>query len=204
MLFLWPARFFMGRIFLIFSPHHKFLTFLPHNLSSTNLEYLQFFVFSTAVSSTRAILWLLNAHWSFLFSLGVTSSRKSSFTHPDRLCEIVLLCYFKHLFRTLPWDVSYWMLWYRISLLCFSKLLQSRDYILYISIFSYIRTCCVLCTCEWRNKTELSMNLISAVFFNAYSVNWRRILIFTCVSSCSVMSSVFLNKRLEKSQIYTL
>lgn len=45
MLFLWPSRFFMGRIFLIFSPHYRFLTFLPHNLSSTNLEYLQFCIF---------------------------------------------------------------------------------------------------------------------------------------------------------------
>lgn len=150
----------MGRIFLIFSPHHKFLTFLPHNLSSTNLEYLQFFVFSTGcLSSTRTILWLLNARWSFLFSLGVTSSRKSSFTHPDRLCEIVLLCYFKHLFLTLPWNVSHWMLKCHISLLCFSKLLQSRDYVLYTIIFSYIGTCWVLCSRELKKQNRVVYEL---------------------------------------------
>ena len=199
MLFLWPARFFMGRIFLIFSPHHKFLTFLPHNLSSTNLEYLQFFIFSTAVSSTRAILWLLNAHWSFLFSLGVTSSRKSSFTHPDNVrlyCCVISSTSFLPCLGMYPIECLSVIFLFFVSP-SFSKV-ETMFYIpLYSLILEHVE-CYV--HVNWRNKTELSMSWNSAIFFNAYSVTWPRILIFTCVSSCSVISSVFLNKRLEKSQ----
>lgn len=173
---------------------YKFLTFLPHNLSSSNLDYLQFFIFSTCCllhkgsPLTAQCLLVLQDSPRVLILQGNLLLPTQSMWDGDPVLFPSTSC--------LPCFGIYHIIYFiiLIFLLCVSVNFSKVETIFHI-LFNSLMLACIeyYVNVNWRNKTELSVKWNSAIISNDVLVSWLSIFIFMSVSNCLVILSIFLS-----------